>query len=100
GALDPGARRSHPLRSWRQSERGDVCASAARRLAAARRDVEGVRMSLTVVDPGWATRLVDRGRPGSRSLGVPVSGAADRASWMLGNALVGNPPEAAALELA
>lgn len=54
----------------------------------------------TVVDPGWATRVVDAGRPGARSLGVPVGGAADRASWMLGNALVGNPPDAAALEIA
>jgi biotin-dependent carboxylase-like uncharacterized protein len=57
-------------------------------------------MSLFVVDPGWATRVVDGGRPASRSLGVPVGGAADRSSWMLGNALVGNPPAAAALEIA
>src|SRR5262249_54954945 len=34
-----------------------------------------------------------------RSLGVPVGGAADRASLALGNALVGNPPGAAALEM-
>jgi antagonist of KipI len=42
---------------------------------------------------------VDFGRPGSRSLGVPVGGAADRASLALGNALVGNPPDAPALEI-
>lgn len=54
----------------------------------------------TVVDPGWATRIVDGGRPATRSLGVPVGGAADRASWMLGNALVGNSPDAPALEIA
>ncbi|MCI0680661.1 MAG: biotin-dependent carboxyltransferase family protein [Gemmataceae bacterium] len=54
----------------------------------------------TVVEPGWATRLVDGGRPATRSLGVPVGGAADRASWMLGNAQVGNPPDAPALEIA
>src|SRR5687767_15472766 len=54
----------------------------------------------TVVDPGWATRIVDAGRPGTRSLGVPVGGAADRASWMLGNALVGNSPDTPALEIA
>src|SRR5262245_60025060 len=54
----------------------------------------------SVIDPGWASRIVDAGRPGTRSLGVPVGGAADRASWMLGNALVGNPPEAPALEIA
>jgi allophanate hydrolase subunit 2 len=57
-------------------------------------------MSLHVVDPGWATRLVDAGRPATRSLGIPVGGAADRASWMLGNALAGNPPAAPALEIA
>lgn len=54
---------------------------------------------LHVVDPGLLTLLVDFGRPRSRSLGVPVGGAADRAALMLGNALVGNPPDAAALEI-
>ncbi len=55
-------------------------------------------MSLRVLDPGLATLVVDMGRPASRSLGVPVGGAADRWSLALGNALVGNPPGAAALE--
>jgi antagonist of KipI len=44
--------------------------------------------------------VVDFGRPRSRSLGVPVGGAADRASLALGNALVGNAPDAPALEIA
>ncbi len=43
--------------------------------------------------------LVDYGRPAFRSLGVPVGGAADRFSLAVGNALVGNAPDAAALEL-
>ena len=55
-------------------------------------------MSLHVVEPGLYTLVVDFGRLRSRSLGVPVGGAADRAALMLGNALVGNPPDAAALE--
>jgi antagonist of KipI len=55
-------------------------------------------MSLRVLDPGLYTLVVDFGRPHTRSLGVPVGGAADRTSLMLGNALVGNPPEVAALE--
>jgi 5-oxoprolinase (ATP-hydrolysing) subunit C len=55
-------------------------------------------MSLHVVEPGLYTLVVDFGRPRSRSLGVPVGGAADRAAFALGNALVGNPPDAAALE--
>lgn len=57
-------------------------------------------MSLTVLDPGLHSLLVDAGRPRARHLGVPVGGAADRAALALGNALVGNPPDAPALELA
>jgi antagonist of KipI len=53
---------------------------------------------LTVLAPGLSTLVVDRGRPRTRSLGVPLGGAADRWSFALGNALVGNPPDAAALE--
>lgn len=55
-------------------------------------------MSLQVLDPGLYTLVIDLGRPRSRSLGVPVGGAADRASLTLGNALVGNSPDSAALE--
>jgi len=56
-------------------------------------------MSLRVLEPGLLTLVVDRGRPSSRHLGVPLGGAADRASFLLSNALVGNPPDAAALEI-
>lgn len=56
-------------------------------------------MTLRVVEPGLYTLLVDHGRPGSRSLGVPLGGAADRAALALGNALVGNPPDTPALEI-
>jgi biotin-dependent carboxylase-like uncharacterized protein len=45
------------------------------------------------------TLIVDHGRPRSRSLGVPVGGAADRFALAVGNALVGNPPDATALEI-
>jgi len=55
-------------------------------------------MSLRVLEAGLHTLVVDQGRPGYRSLGVPVGGAADRASLAIANALVGNPPDAAALE--
>jgi antagonist of KipI len=54
---------------------------------------------LTVHRPGPCSLLVDLGRPASRSLGVPIGGAADRVSLALGNALVGNPPHAVALEI-
>jgi biotin-dependent carboxylase-like uncharacterized protein len=56
-------------------------------------------MSLEVLDPGWASRIVDMGRPNCRGLGVPVGGAADRTALALGNALVANPSDAAALEV-
>jgi antagonist of KipI len=56
-------------------------------------------MTLRVLAPGLHTLVVDFGRPNYRSLGVPVGGAADRFSLALGNALVGNPPDAAALEV-
>src|ERR1700674_4586843 len=55
---------------------------------------------LKVVQPGLCTLVVDNGRTRCRSLGVPVGGAADRRSLTIGNALVGNPPDAAALEIA
>src|SRR5437763_9246446 len=56
-------------------------------------------MTLRVLEPGQYTLVVDFGRPGSRALGVPAGGAADRAALALGNALVGNPPDAPALEM-
>jgi antagonist of KipI len=56
-------------------------------------------MSLRVLETGLQTLVVDLGRPGSRGLGVPVGGAADRWSLALGNALVGNPPDAAGIEI-
>jgi antagonist of KipI len=56
-------------------------------------------MSLTILEPGLCTLVVDAGRPHHRSLGVPVGGAADRFSFALGNGLVGNPPDAPALEI-
>jgi antagonist of KipI len=55
--------------------------------------------ALTVLTPGLCSLVVDAGRPSSRSLGVPVGGAADRAALALGNALLDNPPDAAALEV-
>jgi antagonist of KipI len=55
--------------------------------------------TLTVLRPGLYTLVVDMGRPQSRSLGVPVGGAADRFALALGNGLVGNEPDAAALEI-
>lgn len=56
-------------------------------------------MSLRVRDAGLLSLLVDRGRARTRHLGVPLGGAADRAALALGNALVGNAPDAVAVEV-
>jgi biotin-dependent carboxylase-like uncharacterized protein len=56
-------------------------------------------MTLRVLEPGLHTLVVDFGRPASRSLGVPLGGAADPMALALGNGLVGNAPDAAALEI-
>lgn len=54
---------------------------------------------LRVVEPGPLLLVEDAGRPGLASLGVGASGAFDRAAHRLGNRLVGNPPDAAGLEV-
>jgi biotin-dependent carboxylase-like uncharacterized protein len=56
-------------------------------------------MSLRVLEPGLYALVVDFGRARYRSMGVPAGGAADRGALAVGNALVGNPPDAAALEI-
>ncbi|MFJ8012458.1 biotin-dependent carboxyltransferase family protein [Streptomyces sp. NPDC096339] len=53
---------------------------------------------LLVIRPGALTTVQDRGRPGYAHLGVPRSGALDTAAHALANRLLGNPPDAAALE--
>ncbi len=57
------------------------------------------RPVLEVLRTGGLATIQDQGRLGSLEAGVPVSGALDQASLTLANALVGNPPGAAALEL-
>lgn len=54
---------------------------------------------LTIVDPGMAVAVQDRGRYGLRRFGVPVAGALDATLLACANALLGNSPEAAGLEL-
>lgn len=55
--------------------------------------------SLKVVAPGVHTTVQDLGRNGYMDVGVPISGPLDRVGLCLANALVGNPPETAVLEL-
>jgi biotin-dependent carboxylase-like uncharacterized protein len=56
-------------------------------------------MGLLVIDPGLFTTIQDTGRPGFRQWGVPPSGAFDRPSAALANALVANPESTPLLEL-
>jgi biotin-dependent carboxylase-like uncharacterized protein len=56
-------------------------------------------MALRVIDPGFWTTVQDPGRFGYREFGVPVGGAFDRSSAALANALLGNSPAAAVLEM-
>lgn len=54
---------------------------------------------LRIVSAGFAPTLQDLGRPHVQHLGVPPAGALDPVALRIANALVGNPPGAAALEL-
>jgi len=55
--------------------------------------------SLLVVRPGLQTTVQDLGRWGFQSRGVPVAGAMDPFACRLANALVGNCPDDACLEV-
>lgn len=56
-------------------------------------------MSLRILAPGPLALVEDAGRPGRAAVGVGRSGAMDREALRTGNRLLGNAPEAAALEL-
>lgn len=56
-------------------------------------------MSLRVHEPGTLTTVQDQGRFGHAHLGVPRAGALDRPAADLANRLVGNPTDAAVLEV-
>ncbi|MGO9464497.1 MAG: biotin-dependent carboxyltransferase family protein [Isosphaeraceae bacterium] len=56
-------------------------------------------MGLLVIDAGLSTTVQDLGRPGYRQWGVPPGGPFDRGSAGIANALVGNSPDCAVLEL-
>lgn len=54
---------------------------------------------LQVVHGGLLSTVQDAGRPDSMHLGVPRSGACDPTSLAIANALLGNDPDAAAIEM-
>ncbi|AUH01269.1 biotin-dependent carboxyltransferase family protein [Pectobacteriaceae bacterium CE70] len=56
-------------------------------------------MQINVLKPGLATSVQDTGREGYYHLGIPPSGGLDQYSLRMANLLVGNPQQAAVLEL-
>ena len=56
-------------------------------------------MAIHVIRPGMLTTVQDTGRWGYQSRGVPVAGPMDPVSHRLANALIGNDPGAATLEI-
>ena len=54
---------------------------------------------IRIIIPGPLTTVQDAGRKGYMAQGFPVCGAADADSLEIGNILVGNSPDAAALEI-
>ncbi len=54
---------------------------------------------IVVSKPGWFTTVQDLGRYGYQQYGVPVAGVMDWFSTIAANRLVGNPDQAAVLEL-
>jgi len=54
---------------------------------------------IEILETGPLATVQDLGRPGYAALGVPRSGAFDRAALQLANRLVGNPDDAAAVEV-
>ncbi len=53
---------------------------------------------LEILSPALQSLIQDTGRPHQLHYAVPRSGAADRASWIEGNELLGNRPGAASIE--
>lgn len=54
---------------------------------------------LRILDPGASTTVQDAGRIGFRQYGVPPTGCLDRFAHRVANILVGNPDNAAVLEM-
>jgi len=56
-------------------------------------------VTLTIAEAGWLSTYQDLGRQNSEALGVPSGGAADQHSATVANILVGNPRDAACIEI-
>ena len=56
-------------------------------------------MKFSVTKPGMLTSVQDLGRWGYQASGVPVAGAMDLPALRIGNVMLGNDENAAALEV-
>src|SRR5688572_3336135 len=56
-------------------------------------------MSLEVINVGGLATIQDSGRMGWRRFGVPTSGPMDVIAFRAANALAGNPPNSAVVEI-
>lgn len=94
--LDPGDNiRFVPITPERFAE---LEAENARAVSHPAEYAEG-KTGLRILQPGLATTVQDLGRRGYMAYGVPVAGAADYRSLMIGNWLLGNRARAGALEI-
>jgi len=59
----------------------------------------GPERGIRIIESGLLATLQDLGRPGAASLGVSTSGALDRAALRTANRLLGNPEDAAGIEV-
>ena len=75
----PGSTSSMPIATHRPCSGRDAASGSGRSIRRERRRARS-RQVLTVVDPGLLSTLQDTGRPGHAHLGVPPSGAMDRAA--------------------
>ena len=76
-----------------------VNVSATRRTTRILADDSSASAAIEILSAGPLTTIQDLGRTGLAAVGVGTSGAADRGSLRLANRLVGNPEDAAGLEL-
>jgi KipI family sensor histidine kinase inhibitor len=98
--LRPGMRvRFHDSSALSGDPAGASATDSASGQNSAAPDTEAGGSGLRVLRAGPLTTVQDLGRPGFAHLGVPRSGAVDRAALKLANRLVGNPEDAAGLEL-
>ena len=58
-----------------------------------------MKHAVEIAEPGVANTVQDGGRRGYRQVGVPLSGALDAVLLACANRLLGNPADAAAIEI-